>query len=33
MSRPEARPLLPQTTMTNFSFAPPNLGVGDNKKS
>lgn len=30
----EARPLLPQTTpMQNFSFAPPNMGIGNDKKS
>ena len=34
MSRPEARTLLPQTApMSNFSFAPPNMGFGDTKKS
>ena len=34
MQRPEARPLLPQTTpMSNFSFASPNLGLGDAKKN
>lgn len=34
MNRPETRPLLPQTTpMSQFSFAPPNMGVGDTKKS
>jgi len=30
----EARPLLPQTApMQNFSFAPPNMGIGADKKS
>ena len=31
---PNSRPLLPhRTAMQNFAFAPPNLGLGDNKKS
>ena len=30
---PEIRPLQPQFPMQNFSFAPPNMGVGADKKS
>ena len=30
----EVRPLLPQTfAMQSYSFVPPNLGLGDSKKS
>lgn len=33
-SETETRPVLPQNfTMQTYSFAPPNLGLGDNKKS
>ena len=33
-SKTETRPVLPQNfTMQTYSFAPPNLGLGDNKKS
>ena len=33
-SGPEIRPLLPhKIPMQTYSFAPPNLGLGDNKKS
>lgn len=30
---PEIRPLQPPFPMQNFSFAPPNMGVGADKKS